>query len=285
MLASGMAPTAVLAEMVDDLAQRTSGVFGVNILMPYLSKEWVDLAAEKCHIVDFFYGDPDPELVGSVKRGGAIAGWQCGSVEEAKAAVDAGCDFVAVQGAEAGGRLRGHIGLLPLLTEVLDEADVPVVAAGGITTPRAMAAVLAAGASAVRIGTRFIATRESGAHPVWIEALLSARGEDAMSTDAFSVLWPPGPQPHRVLRSCIEAAENFPDEVVGETSVGRDRVPMPRHGMPPPGKQTTGAIEAMALYAGQGVGAITEVSPAMDVVRELAEESERLLRGWREQRH
>ena len=65
--------------------------------------------------------------------GAALAGWQVGSVEEARRAVDAGCDLIVVQGLEAGGHVRGTVALLPLLA-VLDVVSVPVVAAGGIAT-------------------------------------------------------------------------------------------------------------------------------------------------------
>src|SRR5207248_5682729 len=106
-----------------------------------------------------------------VHAGKALAAWQVGSLEEAQAAVDAGCDFIVAQGVEAGGHVRGRISLLPLLDEVLPVVGIPVVAAGGIGTARAMAAALAAGASAVRVGTRFVAAVESEAHPHYKEAL------------------------------------------------------------------------------------------------------------------
>jgi hypothetical protein len=73
----------------------------------------------------------------------------------------AGCDFVIAQGVEAGGHVRGTIGVLMLLDEVLDAVDLPVLAAGGVATARGMAAVLAAGADGVRVGTRFLLAEES----------------------------------------------------------------------------------------------------------------------------
>jgi nitronate monooxygenase len=129
-------------------------------------------AAKVARVVEFFYADPDPELVQIVHAGGALAAWAIGSREEALLAVEAGCDFIIAQGIEAGGHVRGTIGLLPLLGEVLDTVPVPVLAAGGIGTGRAMAAALAAGADGVRVGTRFAAAEEAGAHPRYVEALL-----------------------------------------------------------------------------------------------------------------
>ena len=78
-----------------------------------------------------------------------------------------------------------------------------------------MAAALAAGASGVRIGTRFVAAAEADAHPVYVERLIASRSEDNVYSEAFSTNWPNAP--HRVLRSCISAAEALETEIVGET--------------------------------------------------------------------
>jgi nitronate monooxygenase len=136
---------------------------------------------------------------------GARAGWQVGSLGEACAARDAGCDLIIAQGLEAGGHVRGTTGLLPLLDEVRAEVDLLIVAAGGIGTGRAMAGALAAGADAVRVGTRFVAATESIAHPAYIEALINATADDTVITTAFGDGW--SDAPHRVLRSCIAAGE------------------------------------------------------------------------------
>jgi nitronate monooxygenase len=281
MVPAQMLSAEALAALLDDLAGRTSGVVGVTFLLPFgADPACVEVAAAKARLVDFYYGDPDPALVAAVHAGGALASWQAGSAAEAVAAADAGCDLVAVQGMEGGGRIRGRVALLPLLAEVLDAVRVPVVAGGGVATARGVAACLAAGAAAVRVGTRLLATEESGAHPRYVAALLAAGAEDAVLTDAFSVMWPNGPEPHRTLRSALEAAEAFQGEVVGETRMGSTTLPVPRFGVPCPNRDTTGEVAAMVHYAGQGVGATSRVRPAAEVVTELAEGAERLLRRW-----
>jgi nitronate monooxygenase len=278
MLGGAMVPPPVLAEMLDSLAASTRGAFGVNFLMPFLDRDAVAVATTRARVVEFFYGAPDATLVDAVHAGGALACWQVGSVEEAVAAARAGCDLVVAQGTEAGGHVRGASGLLPLLGAVLDAVDVPVVAAGGIGTARAMAAALAAGADAVRVGTRFLAAAEADVHPEYLTALVGARAEDTVLTERFSVMWPGAP--HRVLRSAVAAAEACSGEIVGETELLGTRQPLPRFAVPPPTRETTGTIAAMALYAGESVGAVSGVVPAADVVRELAEGAERLLRRW-----
>jgi nitronate monooxygenase len=278
MIGAVMVPAEGLSELLDDIASRTEKPVGVNFLMPFLDRECVNVAAAKAPLVEFFYDEPDPSLVEAVHAGGALAGWQVGSEREALAAAEAGCDLIVAQGVEAGGHVRGEIGLMPLLAQVLEAVEIPVVAAGGIGTARAMAAALAAGADAVRVGTRFVAAAESTAHPDYVAALLSARAEDTVLTDAFSVMWPDAP--HRVLSSSIEAAQAFEGEIVGEMQHAGEKMAIPRLAVPSPNRETTGRIEAMALYAGESVSGVREVLPAAEIVRELAGGAERLLGRW-----
>src|SRR5438477_10844415 len=263
-----MVPPDDVAAGLDALAKRTDGVFGMNFLMPFLDVAAVEAASTRCRVVEFFYGDPDPDLVTRVHGGGALAAWQVGTEEEARRAQQAGCDFLIAQGIEAGGHVRGRVGLLSLLPQVLDAVDVPVLAAGGMGSGRAVAAALAAGASGVRVGTRFVAAAESPAHPAYVEALVRAGPGDTVVTTAFSVMWPDAP--HRVLRSCVDALDAFQGEVVGEMVMGPARMPIPKGAVPVPRSDTTGAIEAMPLYAGEAVGAVTGRQPAREIVLELA---------------
>lgn len=278
MIGVPMLPAAVVRAMVDRAAELTRGPIGLTFLMPFLDLAALDAGAGRVRVVEFFYGDPDPALVERVHRAGALVSWQIGSRDEAVAAERAGCDLIVAQGDAAGGHVRGTVSLLPLLSQVLDAVRVPVLAAGGIATARDVAAVLAAGAEGARIGTRFIAAAEADAHPEYVAALLAARAEDTVYTEAYSVGWPEAP--HRVLRSAIAAAEALaPDAIAGEAAVGEARVPVPRFGVYPPNLRTTGRIEAMALYAGESVGAVTHVQPAAEIVRELVDGAAALLRA------
>jgi nitronate monooxygenase len=259
------------------IAQSTSGVFGVNFLVPFLDPALVPIAARRARIVEFFYGEPQRALVDAVHAGGALASWQVGSLEEAIAAERAGCDFVVAQGTEAGGHVRGKSSLLPLLSSVLDALRVPVLAAGGIATARDLAAVLACGASGARIGTRFVACAESGAHPEYVKALLAASAADTCLTETFSEIWPNAP--HRVLRSAIEAAQAATGAIVGETDHGGSTIPIPRFSPFVPTVNTKGNIAAMALYAGESVTHVDAVRPAADLVAELVAGAAQRIRG------
>jgi nitronate monooxygenase len=147
---------------------------------------------------------------------------------------------------------------------VLDAVDVPVVAAGGIGGRRAVTAVLAAGADGVRVGTRFVAARESAAHPDYVAALISATSADTVLTEAFSYDWPDAP--HRVLRSAVSALEAHDADVVGTRDDGS---PLHRGSADPPTRGMAGVVAATALYAGQSVDSVTRIQPAAEIVREL----------------
>jgi NAD(P)H-dependent flavin oxidoreductase YrpB (nitropropane dioxygenase family) len=273
--------TRALRERLDELADAGAAPFGVNFVPPLGQIDALDdvrLAASRARLVEFFYADPDSELVELVHDAGALAGWQVGSVDEARRAAEVGCDVVVVQGVEAGGHVRGSTALLPMLAATVESIDVPVVAAGGIATGRSMAAALAAGASAVRVGTRFLAAAESGAHPDYVGAILAAGEEDTVLTTAFSVGWPDAP--HRVLASALAAGEAFTGDVVATLETSGGPQPLSRLSARTPSRDVTGTIAAMAMYAGEGVGHVREVAPAAAIVAELAEEAERLLRRW-----
>jgi nitronate monooxygenase len=264
--AMGMAP-ADLDKLLARLAARTSGVLAANFLTGQIDPEAVAAAAARVRIVDFFWADPDPALVEIAHRGGALASWQVGSLKEARAAAEAGCDVVVVQGTEAGGHVRGHTRMRPLLESVLGQLDVPVLAAGGIGDGRAFAEALGMGAAGVRAGTRFVATAESGAHPAYKQAVADAAAGSTEITDAFSVCPMCATVPRaRVLRSCVHALRDLPGDTAGETTLGGQRIALPKgHGLAP-GAAATGHVDAMAMYAGESAADVRAVEPVGHVI-------------------
>lgn len=279
MLGCADMPADLVTQLCHATRQLTTAKFGVNFLMPFINTDAVEAAAQHADVVEFFYGAPNRALVDIVHRQKKLAFWQVGSADEARAAQDAGCDFIVAQGVEGGGHIRGSIGLLPLLDAVLNAVNLPVIAAGGIGTARALAAVLAAGACAARVGTRFLAAAESNAHPDYQQALIAADASDTELTEAFNVPWPDAP--HRVLASAITAAQQHPDDDVGRMDLGNGVQPVPKWLVAPPDKTATGNIGAMALYAGQSVSAVTKIQSAAEIVNEVAGGAELLLRKLR----
>ena len=277
-------PPEIVAAQLDEARRLSTRPIGAHFFMLMVDRdsvpESVAAAAERAPVVDFFYADPDPALVDIVHAAGALVSWQVGSAEEARAAADAGCDIVIAQGIEAGGHVRGQIGLFALLDAVLSAVDVPVLAAGGIGSGRSLAAVLAAGADGARIGTRFVAAEEAEAHPRYVEALIAATPMDTVRSDTFALDYPGAP--HRALRSSVEAVQAFQGDVVGELVDPTDgaRVPVRRFQKLTITRHVSGAIEAMPHWAGESVRGVTRVQPAAEIVRELAGEAERLLRRW-----
>jgi NAD(P)H-dependent flavin oxidoreductase YrpB (nitropropane dioxygenase family) len=274
MLAAAAMPPAVLAQRLDALNARTRA-YGVNFIQPLATPEAIEVAAEKAPLIEFYFGEADPALVATARAQGALVCRQVTSAEEARAAQDAGCDLVVARGIEAGGRATGGIGLLPLLDGVLDAVQIPVLAAGGIATGRGVAAVLAAGAAGARVGTRFLVAEEAATHPVHVQAVLAAGYAETVLTDAFSAdTFRVG---HRVLRSSLDAAEAFDGDHVATMTVNGEQVLVPRFSPHNPAADARGAVEAMALYAGQGVGAVRRRQPAAEIVAELTADAAALL--------
>jgi nitronate monooxygenase len=257
--------------MVSALAGAGGGAIGMGFFGHRVQDDLAtfELAAARLRVVEVFWTPPDPALVARARSAGEVlVAWQVGSLDDALAAQDSGCDFVVVQGVEAGGHVRGTQPLEELLRMVCARVSIPVVAAGGIATAETVVTAMTSGAAAVRVGTAFVATHESRAHPLYVEALLAARsGDDTVLTTAFGVGWPDAP--HRVLRSALAAAEAYEGDVVAEGGPPGARRPVPRFSSSTPSRHVAGRIDAMALYAGMGVGDVSRVRSAGDLVTEL----------------
>lgn len=136
---------------------------------------------------------------------GVVRMFQVGSAAEGRAAVAASVDLVVAQGAEADGHGRAKVGLLllPLLPTVVQVvAPTPVLAAGGIVDGRGLAAALAPDAAGVVVGTRFVASAASEAHPDYKRRWVEARETDTVVSNQRRVEWSPDAQ-YRLLQSAI----------------------------------------------------------------------------------
>lgn len=274
--------------VIEETADRTDRMFGVNLVLDDAAKEVPTdehLAASLdagAPLVWFSFGDATA-YVEKVADAGALVAVTVADAAEARAAGEAGADVVVAQGWEAGGHVQGDVATMPLVPEVADAVDVPVVAAGGIGDGRGVAAALALGADGAALGTRFVATEEADAHPDYQDHVVAADATDTEHTQLFDKGWPG--RPHRVVRN--ETVENYeeagspePGERPGETDVvaaGADREPITRYDEALATGDVKGRVEEMALFAGQSAGLAYDVRPARLVVATLVAETSRSL--------
>jgi nitronate monooxygenase len=262
----------------------TSKPFAVNLVLEWDPAERLAIALEEgVRIISFFWGDPAP-WVDQVHAAGGLVLHTAASAEEARRVADAGVDAVVAQGWEAGGHVWGEVSTLALVPRVVDAVvPVPVVAAGGIVDGRGLAAVLALGAGAAWMGTRFLLAEEAATHPVYREAVIAADETTTAYSSLFDGGWPDAPL--RALRNSTwatwrAAGEPPPGARPGEGDVvatGEDGRAIERYSNDAPVAGASGDIAAMVLYAGQGVGLARRIQPAGEIVREVAEEAARVL--------
>jgi nitronate monooxygenase len=227
-------------------------------------------------IVLLFAGDPEG-YVDSVHDAGGLVMHTVGSAEEARRATGCGVDIVVAQGWEAGGHVWGGVATLPLVPAVVDAVSpVPVIAAGGIGDARGVAAVLALGAQAALLGTRFLLADEMPIHEEYRRRLIAATETDAeWYANLYEVGWPDAP--HRAIHNSTaerwEAAGRPPPgsrpgegQLIAHFASGE---PILRYSPAPPLVGTTGEIEALSLWAGQSVALARKPQPAAEIVAEL----------------
>ena len=288
MAVTWMSPDEIRAA-IDAVRAITDRPFGVNIIIDRSDEpqdERVEVAlAAGAPIISFFWGDPAP-FVERVHRAGAKATLTVGSAEEAGRAADAGIDVIVAQGWEAGGHVWGQVSTLALVPAVADAVgDTPVVAAGGITDGRGLAAVLALGAGAAWMGTRFVASDEAPAHPHWKSRITGARETDTYYSSLFDVGWPDAP--HRTLRNrtiddWLAAGSPPSGQRPGEGEVlatRPDGTELVRYGSTSARDSAVGRIDDLSLWCGQGVALVKEVLPAAEIVRRTVAEAEAILAG------
>ncbi|KAF3632132.1 putative UDP-glycosyltransferase 85A5-like [Capsicum annuum] len=252
-------------ELIRKTRTLTNKPFGIGVILAFPHKENVKaILDEKVAVLQLYWGECSKELVLEAHKAGVKVVPQIGSYEEAKRAADAGVDAIIVQ------------------VDLVRGRDLVVIAAGGIVDERGYVAALALGAQGVSLGTRFLATEESYAHPTYKRKLIEF--DQTEYTDIFGrARWPGAP--HRVLATPFfmewkelpnhENESNQP--VIGRTIIhGRERE-VRRFAGTVPNATTTGDIESMAMYAGQSIGLIKEILPAGEVINRIVEGAQRLI--------
>jgi NAD(P)H-dependent flavin oxidoreductase YrpB (nitropropane dioxygenase family) len=269
--------SADIGAVIGETAALTAQPFGGNFVLTEDHHRHLDQALEAgLRIVSFMWGDPSG-YIKAVHDAGGVVMHTVRSAEEARRAVASGVDVIVAQGLEAGGHVWGTVGTLPLVPAVVDAvAPVPVIAAGGIGDARGVAAVLALGAQAAWLGTRFLMAEEMPIHEEYRRRLIAAAETDPqLYPNLYEVGWPDSP--HRALRNSTaqawEAAGRPPlaqrpgeGDVIAHFASGEAIV---RYEPAPPMAGTTGEIEALSMWAGQGVALARKSQSAGDIVTEL----------------
>ncbi len=264
-------------DVVRETAALTDRPFGGNLILASDQHRRLDEALEAgMRIVSLMWGDP-AGYVEQVHDANGVLLHTVGSAEEARRAAASGVDVVVAQGWEAGGHVWSQVATLPLVPAVVDAVTpVPVIAAGGIGDARGVAAVLALGAQAAWLGTRFLLAREMPIHEEYRRRLIDGAETDAQwYANLYEVGWPDAP--HRAIRNSTAemweaAGRPSPGSRPGEGDViahFASGEPILRYATAAPMVGTTGDVEALSLWAGQSVALAREPQPAAEIVAEL----------------
>jgi nitronate monooxygenase len=254
----------------------TEKPFGVNIVLGFAPEERVKICIEeKVPVVSFFWGD-STKFIQQLKYESILVCQTVGSSKEAIEYNKKGVDFLIAQGYEAGGHIWGRVATSVLVPSIVDNVTVPVIACGGIADSRGILAALSLGAAGVCMGTRFLMSEEAYVHPIYRKLISEADENDTLYVERlFNIGWDNAP--HRILKNSTtkdwEAkgkpeAGNRPNEneIVAHK---KDGTPIIRYSDAGPMFDTTGDLEALALYAGQSAGLCSTVKPAAEIMSEL----------------
>ncbi|GIG46098.1 NAD(P)H-dependent flavin oxidoreductase [Dactylosporangium siamense] len=283
-LGVGLMPAPALTQTIAAIQQQTDRPFNVNFITVFTEQAQIDaVCAAGVAVVSFHWGHPKRAWIDQLHAAGVRVFEQLSSVDAAKRAVDDGVDVVVAQGQEAGGHNAATLPVFALVPLVVDAvAPALVLASGGIADGRGVAAALMLGADGAWVGTRFVATGESDAHDGYKSRLVSFDATETVSTSMFGPETPDF-NPMRVLRNravreWLDAPAPGEDKVIGETVLGGETVTMHRYSnLVPMRGVTTGDLEEMPLLAGQGVGLVTSLLPAAEVIATMTSDAVAML--------
>jgi enoyl-[acyl-carrier protein] reductase II len=245
--------------------------FAVNVTRRPLDEAVVAaVLQERPAVVSLALGDPG-DLVRRAHDAGCLFMEQVTTVRQAVEAAEAGVDVIVAQGGEGGG-FSGSVGTMALVPQVADAvAPIPVVAAGGITDGRGLAAALMLGADGVNVGTRFLASAEARVGDAWKLAILAAEAEDAVKVDFAEHLVPRPTEggwltiPRALRTPFIDTWLGRADDVATRAEELRAEVMT---------ALAEGRAHDYLPLAGQSAGAIREILPAAEIVRRIVAEAE-----------
>lgn len=289
-VAIGPMPVPVMQGLVGGIRQGTDRPFHVNFITIYTEDSHIDaLCADPVAAASFHWGHPPRAWIDRLHAAGIKVMEQVGSAEAAKIAAGDGVDVIVAQGSEAGGHNLGTLPTFVLLPVVVDAVGaVPVLAAGGVSDGRGLAAALCLGAAGAWLGSRLVASVESSAHPDYKARLCAASGTDAVLSSLFG-RHDPQFNPMRLLRNRAVAefegreeevpGDNSAEPVVGRMPLGGMEMELRRFGNIVPMMGASGDFEELPLLGGQGLGLVESVEPAGRIIGDMAAGAEAILCG------
>lgn len=283
-LGVGFIPTEDLRMRIQTIRRQTSKPFNVNFITCFDNDAQIRMVAEeKPPIVSFHWGHPSAEHMKLLLDAGISVWEQVGTVEDARRARDNGVEVVIAQGHEAGGHNYQSLPTFVLVPEMVDALDgAMVLASGGVSDGRGVAAALALGADGVWVGTRLLASPEAYVHPEHIRRVLAAQGENTRFSAIFGPEMPHF-NPMRLLKNRV--VDDFSDrldevpmeradlEVIGQTTFLGQPETMRKFNVILPTPETEADWEEMPFLAGQGVGLVKEIMPVGDIVTQMMTEA------------
>lgn len=266
-IGAGNAPATYVREQIRIARELTDKPFGVNIMLlsPFADEVAHTVAEERVAAVTTGAGNPAKHMV-VWKEAGIKVIPVVPSVAMAKLVTRLGAAAVIAEGGESGGHV-GELTTMALVPQICDSTELPVIAAGGIADGRGMAAAMMLGACGVQMGTRFLSAEECSIHPIYREKILKAN--DLCTVVTGKRLG----HPVRSLRTTF--ARNYwkaeyggmPDEELEAMGSGALRLAVQE-----------GDAERGCFLAGQVAAMVNKVQPASEIVREVAEGAEIVLR-------
>ncbi len=181
-IAAANAPVEVVREEIRKTRELTEKPFGVNIMLmsPFVDDIAKLVIEENIKVVTTGAGLPTKYMKDWTAAGITVIP-VVPSSGMAKMVQRSGASAVIAEGGEAGGHI-GELNTMPLVPQVCDAVDIPVIAAGGIADGRGIAAAFMLGASGVQLGTRFLVARECTIHQTYKDKILTAKDIDTMTT-------------------------------------------------------------------------------------------------------
>ena len=260
----------VLREHIQKCKKATNKPFGVNVPMLYPNIEEIMniIVEEEVKIVFTSAGNPKTWTKWLQDKGITVV-HVVSSVKFALKAQAAGVDAIVAEGFEAGGHNgRDETTTLTLIPMVAEKLDIPLIAAGGIATGKAMLACLVLGADGVQVGSRFVASTESSAHQAFKQVVVDAKEGDTQLT--LKELAPVRLIKNKFYQQLEDLYKTNPTPEQLKELLGRARA---KKGM------FEGDLEDGELEIGQIAGLIHDIKPVAEIVEEMVTEFEEAKRS------